>query len=343
MYVSYPRAGTTELPDIAPFDDPYRGLKALLDAAIYQRRFDTNWDAVDRDNFTDGNWVCLFLFSYFHLMFAITCMILLVRLLMAMMTNTFQTVKKQAQLEWRLLIARNVLRLELVFSALISTPMIAYCLPPQMPQRKFAGNIPSGGSEHVHTFLHVEHAPDAPSAVPLLLARQGGNDLYDADEQKAAAALRTKREERVKAARAARRVGGVAGGAIVGAIGSGKHAEGAAAAGGVGVIAAAADLAFSSGAARDELRMHLSAALKLLSDYPSEGASSAGGGAAGSTSARIPVAPVQGGAPPPLATAAATDVAVSLAPPPKNKTALRALSSMTPSPTSKPKSPAPSA
>ena len=46
-------------------------------------------------------------------MFAIVCVVLLVRLLMAMMTNTFRVVHEKAQLEWRLLITRNVLRLEL--------------------------------------------------------------------------------------------------------------------------------------------------------------------------------------------------------------------------------------
>ena len=134
---------------------------------------------IDRDTFDISHWVAMSLFSYFHLMFAITCMILLVRLLMAMMTNTFQSVKKQAQLEWRLLIARNVLRLELVFNAL------ARCMPMSTRQRKFSGAIPPGQQIYVHTFLHVEKSTGAPDAVPLLLAQQGGNDLYDVEEQKA--------------------------------------------------------------------------------------------------------------------------------------------------------------
>ena len=73
-----------ELPDVAPFDDPYKALKAILDAAVYQSsKFKTDWDAVDADGFTAGHWVALGLFSYFHLMFAVTCLTLLVRLLSA--------------------------------------------------------------------------------------------------------------------------------------------------------------------------------------------------------------------------------------------------------------------
>ena len=59
MYISFPRAGTTTLPAIAPFDNPYQAFKALLDAAIYQKRFMTDWDAIDPElwNFGDeGAW-----------------------------------------------------------------------------------------------------------------------------------------------------------------------------------------------------------------------------------------------------------------------------------------------
>lgn len=203
MYISFPRAGITTLPEIAPFDDPYKALKAILDAAVYQRRFSTDWNAIDVDSFEAGHWVAITVFSYFHMMFAITCLTLLVRLLMAMMTNTFRSVTEKAQLEWRLLIARNVLRLELVFTAFVKSWAAQCCLPESTLRRKYAGSVPPGGTAMVHTFLHVERSPDAPSSVPVLLAKQGGNDLYDAEEQKAAAALQAKREARVKAARRA--------------------------------------------------------------------------------------------------------------------------------------------
>ena len=277
MYISFPRAGTTTLPAIAPFDNPYQAFKALLDAAIYQKRFMTDWDAIDPElwNFGDegawtaGHWVAMALFTYFHLMFAITCMILLVRLLMAMMTNTFQAVNKKAQLEWRLLIARNVLRLELVFTALVST----CCVPEKFLQRKFAGAIPPGDTKHVHTFLHVEHSPDAASSVPLLLAQQGGNDLYDAEEQKAAAALRAKRELKAKQKRDAKRGTGGGGLSLVQlALKSEKGESSAAAAPSATAVAAAAKLE------REKLRGMLADALAVLdggSDKPAADASPA--------------------------------------------------------------------
>ena len=200
MYISFPRAGTDTLPEIAPFDDPLQSFKAVLDASIYQVRFSTNWDAIDPSTFSPSRWVAMVLFSYFHLMFAITCLLLLVRLLMAMMTNTFQSVRKQAQLEWRLLIARHVLRLELVFTAFVKSPLRVLCCSPRLIERKFSGDIPPGDTTFVHTFLHVERSPDAEAAVPLLLAQQGGQDLYDAAEQQAVAALKAKREASAKEA-----------------------------------------------------------------------------------------------------------------------------------------------
>lgn len=130
---------------------------------------------------------------------------------------------------------QQVLRLELVFNALLQTPCISHCVP---ANAKFSGVIPPGSSVFVHTFLTVDRSTGAPDAVPLLLAQQGGNDLYvllsrpcalsalaicsqsracmpvcytydlphaclytrryDAEEQKAAAATQAKREERYK-------------------------------------------------------------------------------------------------------------------------------------------------
>ena len=258
MYISYPRAGTTMLPQIAPFDDPYQSLKALLDAAIYQRRFTTDWDAIDHTAFDIGHWVAMTLFTYFHLMFAITCMILLVRLLMAMMTNTFQSVKKQAQLEWRLLIARNVLRLELVFTALIKARFITNRLPLSMRQRKFSGAIPPGAQIYVHTFLHVERSTGAPDAVPLLLAQQGGNDLYDVEEQKAAAALQAKREARYKQLRAVKKGTPALGGLIEGA----ESPFSSSSADGGGAVSSS----YAASEEREQLRAMLAAAMKLLDD-----------------------------------------------------------------------------
>ena len=52
----------------------------------------------------------LVLAQVINLTFCVVCIILLVRLLMAMMTNTFRMVQEKAQLEWRLLVTRHVVR-----------------------------------------------------------------------------------------------------------------------------------------------------------------------------------------------------------------------------------------
>ena len=272
MYISFPRAGTDALPEIAPFDDPYQALKAILDASIYQKRFATNWDAIDASTFGPSRWVAMALFSYFHLMFAITCLILLVRLLMAMMTNTFQSVRKQAQLEWRLLMARHVLRLELVFTALVRSRLTRLCGSPTLLERKFSGHVPPGGTAYVHTFLHVERQAVQP--VPLLLAQQGGQDLYDAAEQEAVAALTAKREAAAKQAPWAKEGPAVHGLAAAiktlgdhgsdegGANGAqtGRHAEG----GGGTAAGGGADGATGAGDDREQLKALLASALALL-------------------------------------------------------------------------------
>jgi hypothetical protein len=82
-----------------------------------------------------------------------------------MMTNTFQGVKKAAQLEFRLLIARAVLRHELL-----------YFFAP--PESKFAG-IRGLDNKFYHSFLHVKQDPDGHVHIPLLLAQEKSGSLLD--------------------------------------------------------------------------------------------------------------------------------------------------------------------
>ena len=88
-------------------------------------------------------------------MYAIVCLMLLVRLLMAMMTNTFQSVKRSALLEWRLMVARAVLRHELLCSLLPNLQKLAGARGPD--------------GKYYHNFLHVRPDPDGQMHIPLLL------------------------------------------------------------------------------------------------------------------------------------------------------------------------------
>ena len=81
----------------------HSGLLGMVDEALIGIRFNTNWRAPEIDDFDFWEYVSLVLFQVINLTFCIVCIILLVRLLMAMMTNTFRLVHEKAQLEWRLL------------------------------------------------------------------------------------------------------------------------------------------------------------------------------------------------------------------------------------------------
>lgn len=85
-----------------------------------------------------------------------------------MMTNTFQGVKKAAQLEFRLLIARAVLRHELL-----------YFFAP--PEAKFAGTR-GIDNKYYHSFLHVKQDPDGHLHIPLLLAQEKSGSLLDRED-----------------------------------------------------------------------------------------------------------------------------------------------------------------
>ena len=86
----------------------------MTDEAIGGIRFAPNWEAAETANFDAWEWMCLVFFGVINTLFCVVCIILLVRLLMAMMTNTFRMVQEKAQLEWRLLVTRHVLRLEVL-------------------------------------------------------------------------------------------------------------------------------------------------------------------------------------------------------------------------------------
>jgi hypothetical protein len=79
--------------------------------------FDFNLDSVWE--LSASQLVNLFIFAVLYLACIVIVVIVLVRLLMAMLTATFNTIRAQAVLEWRLQLARHVLRAELVWRQLL--------------------------------------------------------------------------------------------------------------------------------------------------------------------------------------------------------------------------------
>ena len=69
----------------------------MIDEAIIGLRFSTNFRAPQLDAFDSLQWLCLLAFQVINYVFCVVCIILLVRLLMAMMTNTFRLVQEKAR------------------------------------------------------------------------------------------------------------------------------------------------------------------------------------------------------------------------------------------------------
>ena len=128
MYILYPAntdAPQKELTTIRGekgFDmsEPLSSLNAMYDMAILGVRFAPSFQAGVIGEFSSWEMTCFVLFNMINALFAIVCIILLVRLLMAMMTNTFQGVRQSAALECRLLVTRHVLKHELFMQAFAS-------------------------------------------------------------------------------------------------------------------------------------------------------------------------------------------------------------------------------
>ena len=126
LYIVYPRAGEGQLHQVESFNQWYESLKQMFDFSLGTgERF-----AVDLQRSTlDGQDVSeaislgdldlprmagIVLFGWYYLWCAVILSILLVRLLMAMMTNTYNGVRNQAVRHWRVQFARCVLQMEMI-------------------------------------------------------------------------------------------------------------------------------------------------------------------------------------------------------------------------------------
>lgn len=153
--------------------NPATGLNAMFEQAIIGIHFAPDWYSPDSVDFTFTQWLCFILFYLIHLYFVVICIILLLRLLMAMMTNTFRSVQESAQLEWRLLITRHVLRFELVGAALF---------PSTNPHHTvlLAGIQSPIDDKYYYHFHDLQTVKGEPKTIPMQLAQPSEQDpLFD--------------------------------------------------------------------------------------------------------------------------------------------------------------------
>lgn len=118
MFFLYPRSGIAELPQVASFNTPYNAAKALLELSLTGSSTYIN---LDPDGWNLLGWaagldMAIFLFMYFC--YTLVALVLLLNLLIAMLSNTYENVRKESTLRCRVSFAQCVLKLELVAESL---------------------------------------------------------------------------------------------------------------------------------------------------------------------------------------------------------------------------------
>jgi len=123
MFVTYPRAGVGQLLLVPPFNSMRDSFEAMLNVGIAGIHFDIDFSSNALTLVTDGSstdlssalrLANLVLFTIFYYCCMLFLVILLLRILMAMLSATYNDVRKHAELEWRLQFGRHVLHLQLV-------------------------------------------------------------------------------------------------------------------------------------------------------------------------------------------------------------------------------------
>lgn len=131
LYIMYPRAGNGELLQVPEFNQWYDAFKAMADFSLTGSKFTIKYEPEEQpctktpgatcggagligNKLSESQVTGIALFSWYYIWCSVMLAILLVRLLMAMMTNTFNTVRVLATRHWRLQFARCVLQMELI-------------------------------------------------------------------------------------------------------------------------------------------------------------------------------------------------------------------------------------
>ena len=108
LYIAYPRAGEGELMAVPAFNSWTDSLKAMVEMGLSLGKFKIELGGVwmlDADQQANmGVYLAIYLYA------VVILVILLLRFLMAMLTARFNSIKKDAELEWRVQFARHTHR-----------------------------------------------------------------------------------------------------------------------------------------------------------------------------------------------------------------------------------------
>jgi len=119
LYTLYPRCGAAFLPHMPAFNDWHTSAQALLELAFTGSPPSLDLIAASQyEGLSASQTASLALFGGVYLFYAILSVVLLLNLLIAMFTHTFENVRSESTLNSRVGFAQMMLRLELVASSL---------------------------------------------------------------------------------------------------------------------------------------------------------------------------------------------------------------------------------
>ena len=113
LYTMYPRAGDVYIPHVMKFNAWYTAIQSLLELAFTGSPANVNLD-VDYDDLSYSQTAGLVVFFAIYVFYGVLSVILLINLLIAMLSFTFETVLKDSTLSSRTAFAQCIMRLELI-------------------------------------------------------------------------------------------------------------------------------------------------------------------------------------------------------------------------------------
>ena len=114
LYILYPRSGEATLPHVASFNSVYTSVPDLLRLSILGEGVDFIPLLESYDAMSSAQLLALYLWLLLYYAYLLLSVILMINLLIAMLTSTYDNVHSNATLNSRLSFATGVMRLELI-------------------------------------------------------------------------------------------------------------------------------------------------------------------------------------------------------------------------------------
>ena len=120
MYICYPRTGSQQWGFSPAFNTFYEAAIELFELAFMGDPIKVFF--TDTGDMTTAQSTELMLFLLLYFLYCLIALVVLLNLLIAMLGYTFSGVQEDAELEWRVLYARNVLRMETLATVFAAPP-----------------------------------------------------------------------------------------------------------------------------------------------------------------------------------------------------------------------------